>query len=315
MRHRCRPAFTLIELLVVIAIIAVLVGLLLPAVQKVREAAARTACTNNIKQLALAVHNYESAHGRMTPIHVNAGDNNEGCFGTHYLLLPYVEQDSLHRRFDTSPALYGYMAPAHQPLVNVKVPGFVCPSTPGDHKATGLYDPGDPWAVNPALTAECPDYLSFRGYDDGVGGYSSVWRSKGRNSDGTAYDETFPLVHVQDGTSNTLLFVECAGRPRQYFGRTADPAAEDPGHWLGTWAGYGETSLSSSTYDGRSYPGPCIVNCTNADWVSNLYAFHPGGANAALCDGSVRFVAERTPPATVKALLTPAGGEILPGDW
>src|SRR5689334_3083797 len=152
-----RGAFTLIELLVVIAIIAVLLGLLLPAVQKVREAAARLKCANNLKQLGLALHNYESANGCFPPAYVTQNTRADGSqYGVSYgddnrngptgfawgvFLLPYLEQDNLYRQFSLDLPCW---APQNAAPARAKLPAFLCPSATGGSDGFAVeYDSGD----------------------------------------------------------------------------------------------------------------------------------------------------------------------------
>jgi prepilin-type N-terminal cleavage/methylation domain-containing protein/prepilin-type processing-associated H-X9-DG protein len=293
-----RRGLTLIELLVVIAIIAILIGMLLPAVQKVREAASRLSCSNNLKQLGLALHNFHDAHGKFPPGQVQGPYPEAGVFGpvNHgwaVFILPDLEQQPLYNAYHWDQLL---SAPANQPVVAHPLKNFWSASAPeqdryfyggpfaayGGKGACGDYAPT--WYVDPALT---------------TGDYKGV----------LAPNCMTRLTDIADGASNTILLTEDAGRPRLWQAGKAGPDQAVVG---GPWAGFNTgITLKGSTLDGTSRPGPCALNCTNDHEV---YSFHPGGANAVFADGSVHFLPAGMSIRVLAALVTQAGGEAVSAD-
>jgi prepilin-type N-terminal cleavage/methylation domain-containing protein/prepilin-type processing-associated H-X9-DG protein len=299
-------AFTLMELLVVLAIIAVLIGLLLPAVQKVREAAGRAACANNLRQHGLALLLFEDSRGCLPPGAVSgpfppAGVRTRALHGCWPFLLPYLEQ----------PALYGlyrwevsFFDPANQPAVAMQLKVLQCPSAPPDRWVTAA--DGDGAFVGGGEGA-CTDYGPVSGVDpdlaqlgliDPVGDYRGALPVNGMTR----------LADVTDGTSNTLLVAEDAGRPQLWRAGRSVPGVFSFG---GPWASSANPVLvAGASADGATEPGPCAVNCTNDQQV---YGFHPGGAQALLADGSVHFLRAGMDIRVLAALATRAGGEVVLG--
>jgi prepilin-type N-terminal cleavage/methylation domain-containing protein/prepilin-type processing-associated H-X9-DG protein len=303
-----RRGFTLLELLVVIAIIAILIGLLLPAVQKVREAANRLACSNNLKELGLGMHHYHDATGALPPAFVNNGPWAPPPYSfTHGwapFILPYIEQQALHDLYHWEVPLYHSL---NQGLMTQHVRVFQCPSTPERNRYTQV----GPFQVH-GTRAACGDYAATLGVRDGLIPTGTDPRGVLTHTPTTApglapsSTPTTRLTDITDGQSNTTLLTEDAGRPRLWRARLPGAADVLEG---GPWNHYkGGIVLNGSTPDGMARPGPCALNCNND---GEVYAFHPSGANAVFADGSVRFLRAGTDLRVLAGLITRAGGEVV----
>ena len=350
---RFRRAFTLIELLVVIAIIGVLIALLLPAVQQVRAAAARMNCSNNLKQLGLALHGHHDTANRFPGGIIVVGDITDG-WGTGFTeMLPYLEQQNIRNkyRFDVS-----WFDPANAEPVGMGVKVFYCPA----NRSGGGIDMAPiaaQWNCYIPPFAAGVDYAFNKGANAGLslepdkvplsvrGPFGLAIREDGKVVSGCTR-----FVDIGDGTSSTFAMGEAAGGSSKFPVRDLDDptrAVSDPftgqpalmeqcwgatgfgdrGHpWyasaLAVTAQYGMPSNPSDEPLNRSPGTPSIYggdrsgsNQSGRDFVSGFRSVHSGGANFVLCDGSVRYVRETIAPATYRALSTHAGGEVISGDW
>jgi prepilin-type N-terminal cleavage/methylation domain-containing protein/prepilin-type processing-associated H-X9-DG protein len=303
-----REAFTLIELLVVIAIIGVLIALMLPAVQKVREAANRLKCSNNLKQIGLALHGYENTHGKFPPGSVlgpfpEAGVTTDARHGVFPFLLAHLEQQPLANQYHWDA---WYNAPENQPAVRTQLRVLQCPSAEPDRLVTEAEFP-QYWSGG--RSSACSDYNGIRGMDealarppydliDPVGNYEGVLME----------NRMVSAADITDGTSNTILMAEDAGRPKLWQAGRLVAGAYSNG---ASWAVQGLLQGQGSTPNGASPLGPCAINCTNN---REVYSFHPGGANAVFADGSVHFLKASIDIRIFARLVTRAGGEVVSGD-
>ena len=335
LRFKRRIGFTLVELLVVIAIIGILVGLLLPAVQAAREAARRMQCSNNLKQIGLAFHNYESTHKAFPAawyIHLPAPPYNiqSGLVG----LLPYLEQPALYARYNSSISPMNEGGPigvANVAVISTPLPMFACPSAPGGN-AERIYNGAIPAGALPGLAAStwraAPSDYSFT---TGVrGAFANIAYSG--NAGGSRHGALQPvdptsgprstIGSITDGTSNTFLMGERTGGFKIYAGRTelVAPAAvltalgqTNGGGWGDPLVG--ENWLQGAVRGATTYPipeGGCAINCTNLRG-SGFHSFHTGGAQFVNGDGSVHFNSESIDAFIFAARITSAKGEVAPG--
>jgi prepilin-type processing-associated H-X9-DG protein/prepilin-type N-terminal cleavage/methylation domain-containing protein len=300
---------TLIELLVVIAILGVLLGLLLPAVQKVRATAARLSCTNNLKQAGLALHQFEADRGVFPPGSVSGplpqvGINTEASHGCWPFLLPYLEQEALAQeyRWDVD-----FFDPANQPTVATQIRILQCPAAAANRVVDASHSDG---AFVHGGQGACIDYGPVLGVDPDLA-ESGLIDAVGSYEGALPEDRMIRVTEITDGTSSTLLVAEDAGRPQRWQTGHAVPGAFSFG---GPWASSANPVLvRGSSADGSQAPGPCAINFTND---RQPYSFHAGGANFLFADGSVHFLPAGMSIRVLAALATRAGGEVVSAsDW
>jgi len=298
-KHR---GFTLIELLVVIAIIAILIGLLLPAVQKVREAAARMTCSNNLKQFGTAIHNYASASSDQLP-----GGMQGGCSGNPqyasspflFTLLPYIEQDNVYKAVGQSGASWGNAAGVNGQTVVIKT--FLCPSDASHNNGLG---PNTGWSVS----SYSRNFAMF----DGAGKPS-----------GNGHTFTVPkytVANIPDGTSNTMAMTErYAYYPAYGWSGLWSHHAQERFHWgYSQWhSSYGANNISghqpAQTNTSFYLPQVGIKPPTAHPYYPN--SGHTSGVQCLMMDGSVRNVGASVGQTTWNYAVNPEDGQVLGSDW
>lgn len=301
-----RRGFTLIELLVVIAIIAILIALLLPAVQQAREAARRTQCKNNLKQIGLAVHNYESTH-RVFPPSSTSGLGmgvwgypgtglNDPAIHLHSfasLILPYVDGANLYNSIDYNVSA---LAPTNQQAASEVLSFYRCPSFTGpDFSDDPLY-----------VTTVGFDRFAIRNYV-AMGARTIVGLSGAIPADGVMYPGSRTgFRDITDGTSSTIMIAETRETKASVWidGTTASVAARSFALLPPTYAA-DAVSINVEPY----FPAGIFPNSIGQNWGPS--SFHTGGAHHLLCDGSVQFLSENMDVGVYDSLTTRNGGEVV----
>ena len=339
---RFRKAFTLVELLVVIAIIGILIALLLPAVQAAREAARRSQCTNNLKQLALAAHNYHDVHKcfpRYNYVSTQGASAWEG-FSAHTMLLPFMEQQTVYdevsvRMKNTPTPEDGWRIGHFTAIRRTRIPGFLCPSdSPKSGGDTGNCNypvsvgtntgwDGDPTSnVPPALNmSRCNGVFPrawgearFADIKDGTTNTIMAAELRLGDHDGSAYKpgdvvRAQPLavlaVHMPSEAQLAAYGVQCEGGISNHHSH----AGRD-------WIAPMQAQTAFNTIAPPNWKFPTCQDCSGCGWMDSdgvfpARSYHPGGVNHALADGSVRFISETVDTKTYQFLGTRDGGETV----
>ena len=330
MRSR-RLGFTLIELLVVIAIIAVLIALLLPAVQSAREAARRSQCVNNLKQIGLAMHNYESSNGSLPP------GKKSCCWGTWLVfVLPQVEQQALYNAWNfggdlvylTSGSAFDvplrYSGAANTTVTATRVPAYMCPSDGGNTTLTGIGQvTSQNYVANFGNTVTVqPASLTFGGNTYAFGG--APFTDLCAPGEGMSGQRVATFASVSDGLSNTLLVSEVivgTGKGGQYSapydlrGFSWWGAGTSFTAWLAPNSSQPDVTEDPSycVYPYAQNP-PCTAPTAALPMNNGARSRHSGGVNTAMGDGSVRFVKNSISLNIWRALSSTKGGEIVSAD-
>ncbi|TWT34175.1 DUF1559 domain-containing protein [Blastopirellula retiformator] len=314
---RGRNGFTLVELLVVIAIIGVLIALLLPAVQQAREAARRMQCSNNLRQLGLACHNYHDTHKKFPPGRLaydgmnSSGSSTKIVTGFVGMLLPFIEQGNLGNLYDSR---YGFDDIVNRPAAQTGVEILLCPSAPGDRLMPLYAGWNQGWTtdvtmLDSAQTGYATDYQGIRAlhYCDPATGTKTDIREVGILTE----TKSTRFADITDGTSNTIMFFEMAGKPEQWrLGKTIE-VTNAQFYGYGPWSGNNAVMIYNWNADGTAKGQDDSYRYINVDNEASPYSFHPGIVNVMLADGSTRSIPETIETQTFLNLCDRRDGQVL----
>lgn len=278
-QNTVRRGFTLVELLVVIAIIGILIALLLPAVQAAREAARRSQCTNNLKQIGLALHNHHDTYGNLPPGAADTGDGNREMWGWGAYILPFIEQSNLYTQLKVSDQdLFNTLKDSSlRPLVQTPIEGYICPSDPGGelmnggkmNSGKGRHFNGDA-GVGGNFRVAKSNYIGVAGF----------WSVQQRNNNGVLYrGSKIRFADITDGTSSTFM----VGERNEYCAQ---------GAWVGNRNVTGGGPQGADYTLGAVFRPVNDPNNGSHQCVEGYASEHPGGANFAFADGSVHFITD-----------------------
>lgn len=294
-----RAGFTLIELLVVIAIIAILIALLLPAVQQAREAARRTQCKNNLKQIALAIHNYHDVYSCFP----NANCNSELSGGSLFVaILPFIDQANAYNLFDFNKS---NSDPYNVAVTGQTLPFYMCPTSPMRRAVPSCSSDNGRGPGNYAVCIGSSDYNQYWPYyGDPQPSLNGAIVYTGSTDGQTRFRD------ITDGSSNTLMIGETAYNLPDYKFSSGDCSGQSRysfTYWSNPYPG---STVCTTEYDFNPHDIP-DDSIFDSNWTRSFRSDHVGGVQFAFVDGSVRFIAENIDNELYRALSTRAGGEIV----